>query len=133
VSISPIEGVFSGSAAPGAQTDHAIARQFDRHQRWALRFFMVSRIALSYRVIFVIWVLITGGIGIDFETGEGAFWDFMAIGQFFPLLVLEVYFRTKDRGGVVSKYAMASLLVMAAGATGLGVLLLAVGFWFPQS
>jgi hypothetical protein len=109
---------------------YAIARQIDRHQRWALRFFMVSSIALTYRVIFMIWVLATGGTGINFETGEGAFLDVMAIGQFFPLLVLEVYFRTKERKGATAKYWMAGVLGTAAGATGLGILLLAVGLWF---
>ena len=109
----------------------AIFRQFDRHRRWALRFFMVSSIALSYRVIFMIWVLLTGGIGVDFETGEGAFLDVMTIGQFFPLLSLELYFRTVDGGGAKCRYAMAGFLSLAGIATGLGVLLLTVGLWFP--
>ncbi|MGI9305279.1 MAG: DUF2306 domain-containing protein [Gammaproteobacteria bacterium] len=111
---------------------YARAGQYDRHRRWALRFFMVSSIALSYRVIFMIWVLATGGIGINLETGKGAFLDFMAIGQFFPLFCLEIYLRSKEHGSAQSRYAMAGFLTVASIATMLGVVLLTIGLWFPQ-
>jgi len=110
---------------------HAMARQFTQHRRWALRFFMVSSIALSYRVVFVIWMLLTGGIGIDLETGKGVFLDFMAIGQFAPLLCLELYFRIEKTGGIRSRYAIAVFLGVAGIATCVGVLMLTIGFWFP--
>ena len=106
-------------------------RDIVKHRRWALRFFIVANIAFFYRVIFMIWVLITGGVGIDFTTGEGGFLDFMAVGQYLPLLVLELYFRAQDRGARRGRIAMASLLFICAAATGLGITLLSVGLWFP--
>ena len=112
---------------------YAIVRDIHRHRRWALRFFMVASIALSYRVIFMVWVLVTGGVGIDFATGKGAFLDFMAVGQYLPLLVLEIYLRTQDRGSALSRFAMAGFLLFATGVTGLGVSLLTVWLWFPQT
>lgn len=110
---------------------YAIARNINKHRRWALRFFIVASIALFYRVILMIWVLITGGVGINFTTGEGVFLDFMALGQYLPLLILEMYFQTQDRGGMRSRFALAGFLFICAAATGLGITLLSVGMWFP--
>lgn len=91
---------------------------------------MVSSVALSYRVIFMIWFAATGGLGIDMTTGEGAFLDFMALGQFLPLLVLEAYFTVRARGGQLATLAVSGLLALSALATAMGVVMLSVGLWF---
>lgn len=109
---------------------HALARRTATHRRWALRFFMVSSVALSYRVVFVIWFAATGGLGIDMTTGEGAFLDFMALGQFLPLLVLEIYFAVRDRGGPLATLALSGALAVSALATAMGVAMLSLGLWF---
>jgi hypothetical protein len=109
---------------------HARARRIVAHRRWALRFFMVSSVALSYRVIFMIWFAATGGLGIDMTTGEGAFLDFMALGQFLPLLVLEAYFAVRARGGQLATLAVSGLLALSALATAMGVVMLSIGLWF---
>lgn len=106
-------------------------RRFERHRRWALRFFMVSSVALSYRVTFMIWFFLTGGVGIDFETGEGPFLDAMAVGQFLPLLALELYLWTLQRGSPRMHYAVAGLIGLAALLTGIGVAAPTLGQWFP--
>ena len=109
---------------------HARARRITEHRRWALRFFMVSSVALSYRVIFMIWYAATGGWGIDMSTGEGAFLDFMAIGQFLPLLVLETYFIARESGSRLAQMVMSTVLVLSAALTAGGVAMLSLGLWF---
>lgn len=109
---------------------HARARNKAAHRRWALRFFMVSSVALSYRVIFTIWFAATGGLGIDMTTGEGAFLDLMAIGQFLPLLLLEAYFLAREGGARLAQLFMSAVLVLSAVATAGGVAMLSLGLWF---
>ena len=110
---------------------YGMTRQRQKHQRWALRFFIVTNIALFARVIVMIWVLLTGGVGIDFETGKGLFLDFLAITQFLPLLILEIYFRVIDTASSRGRYWMSFTLALCSLAILLGVTLLTVGMWFP--
>lgn len=112
---------------------YAMARKIDIHYRWAMRLFLAASAVWFFRVILMIWVLFTGGAGIDFSTGKGPFLDFMSFGQYLPLVVFEVYWRTKERGRAGGKLAMAAFLVFAAFATAAGVFLATVGMWFPQS
>lgn len=109
---------------------HARARRIDAHRRWALRFFMVSSVALSYRLTFMIWFAATGGLGIDMATGEGLFLDFMAIGQFVPLLMLEAYFAARQSSTRLAHVSMSAVLFLAALGTAGGVVMLSAGLWF---
>jgi hypothetical protein len=109
---------------------HARAHRIAQHRRWALRFFMVSSVALSYRVIFMIWFAATGGLGIDMSTGEGAFLDFMAIGQFLPLLLLEAYFIAQESRSRLGQMVLSAVLVLSAASTAGGVAMLSLGLWF---
>lgn len=118
-------GLFGARAYVDAR-----ARRLESHRRWALRFFMVSSVALSYRIIFTIWFAATGGLGIDMTTGEGAFLDVMAVGQFLPLLILELYLAVRRRGTPVAHAAISAVLGISALATAAGLAMLSIGLWF---
>lgn len=108
-------------------------RNFRAHRRWAIRLFLAASAVWFFRVILMIWVAVTGGVGVDFSTGKGPFLDFMAFGQYLPLLIAEVYFRVKDGGSSGAKAALAGFLFFAAAATALGVFLATIGMWFPAA
>lgn len=111
---------------------NALARNIAVHRRWALRLFMVASAVWFFRIILMIWVLFTGGIGIDFATGKGPVLDVMAFGQYLPLVILEIYFRVQDKAAARGRFAMAALLFFAAIVTVLGVAMATLGMWFPQ-
>ena len=81
----------------------------------------------------MIWFLITGGIGIDFENGRGWFLDAMSLGQFLPLVVLEVFFITQNNPQRTKVLIFSSFLFLCGLATIVGVALLAFGMWFELS
>ena len=109
----------------------AISRDLVTHERWALRFFVVANIAFYYRIILVVWVMQTGGLGINMETGEGWFLDMMAVTQFFPLLLLEAYFFAQRTSLVKVKRCVQIGLYITSLVIFIGSVLLSVGMWFP--
>jgi len=110
---------------------HAMRREIDVHMRWATRLFLAASAVWFYRVIIMIWFVLTGGIGIDTSDGTGWFMDVMSFGQFLPLVIYELYNALKTGGGSTARYAMAVFLWLAAAATTVGVALAALGMWFP--
>lgn len=115
---------------------HARARQFADHRRWVLRLFMVASAVWYFRILMMIWVALTGGAGLDFETGKGWFLDMMSFGQYLPLLLLELYFRVVERPGQSlgsrGKLITAGLFSAAGLATLLGVAIATIGMWLPE-
>ncbi|MEP3226448.1 MAG: DUF2306 domain-containing protein [Parasphingorhabdus sp.] len=114
----------------------ARARRFVDHRRWALRLFMVASAVWYFRILMMIWVALTGGVGLDFETGKGWFLDMMSFGQYLPLLLLELYFRTTEQPnrklGESGQLILAGCLAIAGLATALGVAMATLGMWLPE-
>jgi len=111
----------------------AVARQIDRHRRWAMRLFMVVSAVWYFRIGLMFWFMATGGIGIDPETFQGPFLTFMYFGQMFiPLALLEVYFRAQDSEKAAPKLAAALLVLLASGVTAMGVFAATMGMWLPR-
>lgn len=111
----------------------AMARQIDRHRRWAMRLFMVVSAVWFFRIGVMFWFLATGGVGIDPETFTGPFITFLYFGQMFvPLLFLEIYFRAQDHQRAAPKIAAALLILLATGATAVGVFAATMGMWLPR-
>ncbi len=110
---------------------HALRRDIDTHMRWATRLFLAASSVWFFRVMTMIWYVLTGGVGIDTSDGTGWFIDAMSAGQFLPLAVYEAYHRLKVGGGAIGRYAMTGFLWIAAGLTVVGVTLAALGMWFP--
>ncbi len=113
----------------------AIKRDIKAHRRWALRLFMVVSAVWFYRVGLMFWLAINGGpVGINLETFEGPFVNFIAFAQYLiPLAILELYFFSENQSGQLKKYLMAGLLVLAAAVVSFGVFAATNGMWFPET
>jgi uncharacterized membrane protein len=113
---------------------YAIARDFRNHGRWALRLFLVVSAAWFFRAgFFLSLVLFQGPWGFDPNTFTGPFITFMAYAQYlFPLAVAELYFRARDRPGVIRRAAMATGLLVLTLATAAGVLAVSAFVWVPS-
>ncbi len=111
----------------------ALARDFDSHSRWALRLFLVVGGVWFMRVMYGFIIMLAQGqppgVGNNMDGPTDiviAFATYML-----PLAVVQLYFHAK-RGGVAAKAAMSALLLVAAGATGLGIFGAAMIFWLPH-
>jgi hypothetical protein len=93
---------------------YARQRQFDRHRRWATRLFLAARAVRFFRVIVMIWFVLTGDIGIDAADGTGWFLDVMSALQFLPIALYEVYWRIKMSSISRAHYALGAFLWLAA-------------------
>jgi hypothetical protein len=112
---------------------HALARNFIAHRRWALRLFMVVNGVWFLRVGLNVWLMFTGGAGIDFKTFSGPFIDFNAFAQFLlPLAVFELYLRARERGSAGMKLGVAILIVVLTVLMVLGIYGAATRMWLPR-
>lgn len=110
---------------------YARQRKFAVHMRWATRLFLAASAVWFFRVIIMIWFVLTGGIGIDTSDGTGWFIDAMSVLQFLPLALYEAYWRIKVSASSRARFAFAAFLWVAAIATTVGVGLATLGMWFP--
>ena len=110
---------------------YARQRKFAVHMRWATRLFLAASAVWFFRVIIMIWFVLTGGIGIDTSDGTGWFLDVMSVMQFLPLAFYEVYWRIKVSSSSRARLVFAAFLWLAAIATAVGVGLATLGMWFP--
>ena len=104
----------------------ARARDFASHRRWAMRAFLVANgvwfLRVGFAPVAMAVKLFHGSreaLGVFFEV-----WNFGA--YLVPLALLELYFRTKERGGPNAKVAMAGGLYAATALMSVGI----VGAWF---
>lgn len=111
---------------------NAMARRFDDHMRWATRFFLAASSVWFFRVMVMIWFVVTGGIGIDTSDGTGWFIDAMSALKFLPLAVYEVHWRVRDTGFAAVRFGRAGFLWVAAVLFTIGVVLATLGMWFPD-
>lgn len=109
----------------------AMKRQVAAHNRWALRTFLVSNAQWFARVGIFAWMILSRGRGIG-DNFDGPFVVFWSYGCYMvPLLVLETYLRTKEKGSG-AKLAFASSLAVLTLITGLGVTTVSMIGWVPS-
>ncbi|HAP63162.1 MAG TPA: hypothetical protein DCR93_27900, partial [Cytophagales bacterium] len=108
-------------------------KQFQQHQRWALRLFLVCNVTWFFRVGMFLWILLTGGAGVDFETFTGPFVTFWAYGQFIiPLLLAELYFQGLKNIKPSTQYVISGVLLGVTLLMLIGILVVTVGAWIPR-
>lgn len=119
--------------AAGLAWQHAAARRFALHRRWALRLFLLVSGVWFFRIGLMFWILVHRGpvgIGDDFD---GAFVRFLAFGCYLvPLAVLELYFRAETHRGALGKFLTAGLLTVLALCTVVGIFGAFMGMWLPR-
>ena len=101
---------------------YAMARKIAVHQRWALRTFMAVSGVWFLRVIYAFLNAVPGetpGVADDMTGPTNVVINFAS--YLVPLGVLELYFRARRSPSVPAQFATATLVLMAAVATSIGV------------
>ena len=113
---------------------YALARDFNTHRRWALRFFLVVSASWFFRIgFFLSFLVFKGPFDFDPVTFRGPFLTFMTFAQFLiPLAVLEIYLRAQDRPGALRRMATAGLLFVLTLVMAAGLFAVATAQWMPQ-
>jgi hypothetical protein len=118
----------------GLALRYALARRFDTHRRWALRLFMVVNAGWFFRVGLMQWIVLNHGpAGFDPTTFTGPFINFMSFADYLlPLLLLELYLWSADRGTASGRFATAAGLFLATVAMTIGIFAATLGMWLPR-
>jgi hypothetical protein len=113
---------------------YAMAREISTHRRWALRLFMVVNAGWFFRIGLMEWIVLNRGpVGFSPKTFTGPFLNFLSFADYLlPLAILEIYLRTRDRGGVSGRFAMAVALVVLTLGMGVGIFAAATFMWLPR-
>ncbi len=112
---------------------YAMARRIDDHRRWALRLFMVASAVWFFRVGLMGWAMLTGGIGIDWETFTGPFLYFLGFAQYLlPLAMLEWYYHCQRGATPGSQIAFSGTLFVLTGYMAFGIFAATAGLWLPR-
>jgi hypothetical protein len=112
----------------------AMARDFKRHRRYALRFFLVVSASWFIRIMLLLTVLVLKGtVGFDPSAFTGSYLTYLTFAQYLiPLAVLELYFLAQDRPGALRRLATAGMLFVLTLAMAVGLFLVTMGMWVPQ-
>lgn len=111
----------------------AMARQFDRHYRWALRLFMVVNAVWFFRIGLMLWMVLTGGAGIDMATFTGPAIVGLYFGQMIvPLVFLELYLWARSHANWQGRLAVSAIVLALTVLTAAGTFFATMGMWFPR-
>jgi hypothetical protein len=118
----------------GMALRYALARDFEAHRPWALRFFLVVSASWFFRIgFFLSFLIFKGPFGFDPVTFRGPFLTFMTFAQYLiPLAVLEIYLRAQDRPSALRRMATAGLLFVLTLVMAAGLFAVATAQWVPQ-
>lgn len=94
---------------------------------------MVAGAVWFFRVGLMGWATVTGGIGIEWEIFTGPFIFYLGFGQYLlPLIVLELYFRVRDRKEPASQIAVAVTIAVLTVSMGNEIFAATMGMWLPR-
>lgn len=111
----------------------AMQRRIDDHQRWVLRLFMAVSAVWFFRILFMLWMMLTGGAGINFEDFTGPFPYTLVFAQYLvPLALLECYFWVARHGRAQACLAMTAVVMVCTLLTLAGVAAASLGMWWPK-
>jgi len=112
----------------------AMARKIVVHRRWALRLFIVVSGVWFFRVIRGFWIFVNDGTSPGTNGNLTGPFDLVLnfAGYLVPLLILECYFRLRDKGQPAGQYAMAGIILLLTGAMAIGIYSAAHIFWLPN-
>lgn len=112
---------------------HAMGRRLAAHRRWALRLFLAASAVWFFRVGLMGWAILTGGIGIDWESFTGPFLYVLGFAQYLlPLAVLEWYFRCQRRSEPRELVVFSSVLFALTAFMSAGIFAATMGMWLPR-
>lgn len=112
---------------------NAMARRIDRHRRWAMRLFMAASAVWFFRVGLMGWAMLTGGVGIHWESFTGPFLYALGFAQYLlPLAMLEWYFHCQHQASTTSKIAFVATLSLLTVYMVIGIFAATMGLWLPR-
>lgn len=112
---------------------NAIARRIDHHRRWAMRLFMAASAVWFFRVGLMGWAMLTGGVGIDWESFTGPFLYFLGFANYLlPLAMLEWYFHCQRHASIGNKIAFVATLSALTAFMAIGIFAATMGLWLPR-
>lgn len=112
---------------------NAMARRIDRHRRWAMRLFMVASAVWFFRVGLMGWAMLTGGVGINWESFTGPALYVLGFAQYLlPLAMLEWYFHCQCQASSTGKIAFAAILSLFTMYMVIGTFAATMGLWLPK-
>lgn len=105
---------------------------FSAHRRYALRLFITASAVWFFRLQLMLWLMLSGGKGINPETFHGPALVVVSFTQYIiPLLLLEFYFAASASQKNWRKIVLAIVLTLMSLLTALGVYAASIGMWFP--
>ena len=112
----------------------AMVGRFAEHRRWALRLFMAASAVWFFRVVLMGWAMLTGGLGIDWESFTGPFLSFLGVGQYLvPLAMLQWYFHCQKPGSSYrAQLAFVGTLIPLTVFMAIGIFAATMGMWLPR-
>lgn len=112
---------------------HAMAGRLVEHRRWAMRLFLAASAVWFFRVGLMGWVMLTGGVGIEWESFTGPFLYFLGFSQYLlPLAMLEWYFYCQRQATAGVQIAFAGTLLALTGFMTIGIFAATTGMWLPR-
>lgn len=111
---------------------HAVRREIDIHQRWAMRLFMVASGVWFMRIAMMAWMIIAQGpVGMN-RTLSGPTDVVIVFGCYLvPLGMYELYRQAGLASSSAVKVAVAALVFVATGVTAIGVFGTVAFMWLP--
>jgi hypothetical protein len=112
----------------------AIARKIAIHNRWALRLFIAVSGVWFFRVIRGFWMFINDGTSPGTNANLTGPFDLILnfAGYLIPLLILECYFRIRDKGNSTGQFTMSGIIFLLTGAMAVGIYSAAQIFWLSS-
>lgn len=111
----------------------AKARDYFQHRRYALRLFITGASVWFFRIQLMLWLMVSGGKGINPETFHGPALVAVSFTQYLvPLLMLELYFIAAKSSSDRQKIAFSAGLVFMTLLMALGLYAASAGMWFPK-
>lgn len=112
----------------------ARARQFQQHQQWAIRLFLVVSGTWFFRVGLFFWLTVNQGpVGFDPKSFSGPFLSILSFSQtIVPLLIAQLYFKAKASASAAQKLTALAVLMIAFCVVGIGIFSASFGMWIPR-
>jgi uncharacterized membrane protein len=112
----------------------AMKRQFDVHQKWAIRLYLGMSGVWFFRVFLMLWLVIhQAPVGFDPETFQGPFLNFLYVLVYImPQVFVEMYFQAKESENKNFKFGMSAFLFIVTLGMVVGIFAATMGMWLPR-
>ena len=98
-----------------------------------MRLFMAASAVWFFRIGLMGWVMLTDGVGIDFQTFTGPAVIIIYFAQYLlPLAMLEWYFRIQGKASTKAQWLFSVVLIGLSTFMGIGIYSATINMWLPR-